>query len=303
MAEKLNQLPHPQNALNKFMVRILFERDQLVQAYNLDGKTVSIFKVKPPNRANNLDGNTYPDIDDINGLVDSQLEDMYHSLYGETPELPKLIDETKTECCMADANFAGVLIPPLNAMVKVHRSCIEDLRMGKGWNWEVHCEAFEELNQLSGVYASKLIKMNINPAGQTTLESTPEISPTVIKPTTRKNSKSKKVQGQGKTIDSDLLFCAALVKHHGYESGSCKNSDPISCTGLASLTKKHTKSCASTFLKKRFKGHCNYVNLCSNSVLLNTAMKMLNGETATPYLLLGAVADKIQGRFEPESDR
>ena len=299
MAKKPNVLPHPQNALNKFMVRIIIERDRLNDAFALDGNTAYPSTTMTPKHLISAE----PCQDNAGGLVESHLEDMYHSLYDETPELPKLIEATKTECCMVDANFAGILIPPLNAMVKVHRSCIEDLRMGKGWNWEVHCEAFEELNQLSGVYASKLIKMNINPAGQTTLESTPEISPTVIKPTTRKNSKSKKVQGQGKTIDSDLLFCAALVKHHGYESGSCKNSDPISCTGLASLTKKHTKSCASTFLKKRFKGHCNYVNLCSNSVLLNTAMKMLNGETATPYLLLGAVADKIQGRFEPESDR
>jgi hypothetical protein len=230
MAEKLNQLPHPQTALNKFMVRILFERDQLVQAYNLDGKTVSIFKVKPhkltnnldgktvsifkvePHKlTNNLDGNTYPDIDDINGLVDSHLEDMYHSLYGEAPELPKLIDETKTECCMADANFAGVLIPPLNAMVKVHRSCIEDLRNGKGWNWETHSEAFEELNQLSGVYTYKL-----NPMTANTIDKPVEIqTPTPLN------------QIAANPADNPVALQPIAKKKKGRDSGSIKINDFI----------------------------------------------------------------------------
>jgi len=297
MAKKPNVLPHPQNALNKFMVRILIERDRLNDAFALDGNTAYPSTTLTPKHLISAE----PCQDNAGGLVESHLEDMYDFLYGETPQLPKLIEETKTECCMVDANFAGILISPLNAMVKVHKSCIEDLRNGKGWNWGTHSEAFEELKQLSGAYASKLIKMTINPAGQTTLESTLEISPTVIKPTTRKYSKSKKVQGLGETIHSDLLFCASLVKHHGYENDICTSFAPLSCTDLGSSLNL-SKNTASLFFLKKFKGHQKYVNMCSDSSLLNTAMKMLSGEASFPHILLGDAAKNIKGKPDPESD-
>ena len=158
MAKRPNVLPHPQNALNKFMVRILIERDRLNDAFALDGNTAYPSTTLTPRQLISAE----PCQDNAGGLVESHLEDMCHSLYGKTPELLKLIEETKTECCMVDANFAGILIPPLSAMVKVHRSCIEDLRNGKGWNWETHSEAFEELKQLSGGYTYKLNQMTAN---------------------------------------------------------------------------------------------------------------------------------------------
>ena len=149
MAKKPHILPNPQNALNKFMVRILFERDQLDRAYNLDGNTISIFKVKP-------NSGTRQDSDDVGGLVDSHLEDKYHSLYGESLELRKLLIDAKGESVKAGVEFKLTLNPLLNSMFKVHESCIEDLRTGKGWNTEAHEKAFEELNQELGAYSERI---------------------------------------------------------------------------------------------------------------------------------------------------
>lgn len=156
MAKKPNVLPHPQNALNKFMVRILFERAQLDRAYNLDGNTISIFKVKPRSGAR-------PDSDDVGGLVDSHLEDMYHSLYGEALELRKLLIDAKGESVKAGLEFKLTLNPLLNAMFQVHESCIEGLRTGRGWNTEAHCKAFEELDHELGAYSERIYQLTANP--------------------------------------------------------------------------------------------------------------------------------------------
>ena len=159
MAKNPNVLSHPQTALNKFMVRILFERDQLDRAYNLDGNTISIFKVKP-------NSGTRQDSDDVGGLVDSHLEDMYHSLYGEPFELRKLLIDAKGESVKAGVEFKLTLNPLLNSMFKVHESCIEDLRTGKGWNTESHHKAFEELNQELGAYSERINQLTANPVGK-----------------------------------------------------------------------------------------------------------------------------------------
>lgn len=128
---------------------------------------------------------------------------------------------------------------------------------------------------------------------------TPEINPMAIKSTSRKNSRSKKVQGE--TLDSDLLFSAALIKHHGYENDICTSFVPLSCTNLASSLGR-AKNSASLFFLKKFKGHKKYVNMCSDSSLLNTAMKMLSGEASSPHILLGDAARSIKGKPDPESD-
>ena len=149
MAKKPHVLPNPQNALNKFMVRILFERDQLDRAYNLDGNTISIFKVKP-------NSGTRQDSDDVGGLVDSHLEDMYHSLYGDALELEKLLINTKAELYKAGADFKMTLDPLLDLMFQVHESCIEDLRTGRGWNTEAHMKAFRALNREREAYSERI---------------------------------------------------------------------------------------------------------------------------------------------------
>lgn len=157
MAKKPNVLPHPQNALNKFMVRIIIERDRLNDAFALDGNTISIFKVKPHS-------GTRSDSDDVGGLADSHLEDMYHSLYGEPLELRKLLIDAKGESVKAGVEFKLILNPLLNAMFQVHESCIEGLRTGNGWNTEAHCKAFEELFQELGTYNERINQIVANPA-------------------------------------------------------------------------------------------------------------------------------------------
>ncbi len=157
MAKKTNELPHPQNALNKFMVRILFEKQKLDRAYNLDGKTISIFKVKP-------NSGTRQGSDDVGGLVDSHLEDMYHYLYDEALELQKLLINAKAECYKAGADFKIILNPLLDSMFFVHESGIEDLRTGKGWNTEAHSKAFEKLNHELGAYSERINQIAANPA-------------------------------------------------------------------------------------------------------------------------------------------
>lgn len=155
MAKKPNVLPHPQNALNKFMVRIVIERDRLINAFALDGNTAYPSTKMTPKHLISAE----PCQDNAGRLVESHLEDMYSQLYGEPIELRVLLIETTRECIKADSSFAAILIPSLTAMLKVHLSCISGLRNEKGWNWEAHGEAFEELSQLSGAYADKLAQM------------------------------------------------------------------------------------------------------------------------------------------------
>jgi len=155
MPKKTNESPRPQNALNKFMCRILFERDELNRAYASDGSTLSIFNVKPPIGARE-------ESDDIGGLVDSHLEDMYHSLYGEPLELRKLLIEAKAESVKAGVEFKLILNPLLDAMFEVQESCIEDLRNGKGWNWVAHGKAFDRLKHELEVYSDRINQITAN---------------------------------------------------------------------------------------------------------------------------------------------
>ena len=156
MAKKPNVLPHPQNALKKFMDRIRFEQRQLDRAYNLDGNTINIFKVKPHS-------GTRSDSDDVGGLVDSHLEDMYHSLYGEPLELRKLLIDAKGESVKAGVEFKLTLNPLLDAMFDVHESSIESLRTGRGWNMEAHCKAFDKLSHELGAYNERIYQLTANP--------------------------------------------------------------------------------------------------------------------------------------------
>jgi len=190
MAKKPNVLPHPQNALNKFMVRIIIERDRLNDAFALDGNTISIFKVKPPS-------GTRPDSDDVGGLVDSHLEDMYHSLYGEALELRKLLIDAKGESVKAGVEFKLTLNPLLNSMFKVHESCIEGLRTGNGWNTEAHCKAFEELFQELGTYGERINQIVANPA----------VNPAALQPSVSQSQ----VKIIGKTKESQKINDQIIV--------------------------------------------------------------------------------------------
>lgn len=298
MAKNPNVLSHPQTALNKFMVRILIERDRLNEAFALDGNTAYPSTTLTPKHLISAE----PCQDNTGGLVESHLEDMYHSLYGETPELPKLIEETKTECCMVDANFAGILIPPLNAMVKVHRSCIEDLRNGRSWNWETHSEAFEELKQLSGAYAGKLIKMTANTDDKPMVESVGETMPKVVMGRVKKKLRSKKLQG--KKLESDIPFSSAITDHHQYEKGSkksgpsCLNFEPISCEELGRKAKLGINS-ASKFIRKWLGTYKDYVAHCRDESII-VDLQLLNNE-ATSRFNINLDAEKI-GVYDPEPD-
>lgn len=180
MPKKTNESPPPQNALNKFMCRILFEKKQLERAYNLDGKTVDISKVKPPS-------GTRKESDDVGGLVDSHLEDMYHSLYGESLNLRKLLIDAKAESVKAGVEFKLVLNPLLNAMFQLHESCIEGMRTGKSWNEEAYCKAFDELNQELEAYSQRINQITTN-----TIDKSVEPKP-IAKKKKRQNSDSTKI--------------------------------------------------------------------------------------------------------------
>ena len=65
-------------------------------------------------------------------------------------------------------------------------------------------------------------------------ESSPVTKSKAITPTSGKRRSRRVV---GKTIDSDLVFIAALTKHHRYGNGSCGNIEPIGCGELAEKNK------------------------------------------------------------------
>ena len=125
-------------------------------------------------------------------------------------------------------------------------------------------------------------------------ESSPVTKSKAVKPTSGK-SRSRRVVG--KTIDSDLVFIAALTKHHGYENGSCINVEPIGCGELAKKTKV-AKSTASRFFKKEFQGYKNYKVHCKTNKIAQS-LKLLNKDLA-PHILLGKRAAEISG--QPASD-
>lgn len=115
-----------------------------------------------------------------------------------------------------------------------------------------------------------------------------------IKPTSGKRRSRRVV---GKTIDSDLVFIAALTKHHRYGNGSCGNIEPIGCGELAEKTKL-AKSTASRFFKKEFQGYKNYQLVCKTG-RISQSLKLLNKDVA-PHILLGKKAAEIAG--QPASD-
>lgn len=131
-------------------------------------------------------------------------------------------------------------------------------------------------------------------SSDTNPESSPVTKSKAVKPTSGK-SRSRRVVG--KTIDSDLVFIAALTKHHGYEDGSCINIEPIGCGELAKKTKV-AKSTASRFFKKEFQGYKNYKVHCKTNKIAES-LKLLNKDLA-PHILLGKRAAEISG--QPSSD-
>jgi hypothetical protein len=81
----------------------------------------------------------------------------------------------------------------------------------------------------------------------------------------------------------------ALTSHHQYENGSCLNPEPIGNNDLA-LMANVSRSTASEFFKREFRGHSKYKLLCRRSGDLVVALKLLNNEFP-PYMLYAATAN------------
>lgn len=64
-----------------------------------------------------------------------------------TKELEKLYDEVKIETLKFDKGFNKCLQPYLNKMMEVHKNCIELVKIGKQWDYQNHCQAFDLLDQ------------------------------------------------------------------------------------------------------------------------------------------------------------
>lgn len=271
MAKKAKQTSCQSNAVKEFMTRILIEGERLRDAYELDRQAGGL----------NV---TATVCNSGGGLVESNLENMYHHLYGNGngPELREFLVKAKSECLdKADANFCMMLIPLLDEMFMVHQSCIETLRTQGIWLWEKHGNTFDKLNQLLEPYSEKL--------GQVAIEF-PKNKGTIKK-------RSKKVVGA--TIESDIKIIGKLTQHHGYYNGSCTNFEPLGCTELASELGL-AKSTVSKFFKKGFHTHADYIRSCTNG-RISEALMLLNQELP-PSKLLGNTADKIKGRTDPDLD-
>ena len=115
------------------------------------------------------------------------------------------------------------------------------------------------------------------------------------KPTPKK-PRSRRLAGA--LMESDLKLGSALVAHHQYKDGSCTNFTPISCKDLGRQLNL-SRNTASLFFRKCFGKYNNYVKKCGESDFLNNAMKLLNGETFSPLILLGPDADKLPAKPAP----
>jgi hypothetical protein len=91
---------------------------------------------------------------------------------------------------------------------------------------------------------------------------------------------SEKGEGREKLI-------SALTAYHRYAEGSLLNLQPVVSNELARLADV-SKSTASEFFAKTFKGHGKYKAVCRDSAMLVAALKLLNNEFA-PYHLFGGV--------------
>jgi hypothetical protein len=78
---------------------------------------------------------------------------------------------------------------------------------------------------------------------------------------------------------------SALTKHHDYAHESCLNQEPIGNNQLA-IQACVSRSTASNFFKKEFRGYAKYKALCRDSGGLAAALKLLNNEFA-PHNLYG----------------
>jgi len=97
-------------------------------------------------------------------------------------------------------------------------------------------------------------------------------------PTKPKRS-TERGEGRAKLI-------AALTKHHKYADGGCLNLEPIGNNELARLAGV-SESTASAFFNKQFEGHTKYRAICTDTMRLVTALKLLNQEFA-PHHLYGS---------------
>lgn len=127
------------------------------------------------------------------------------------------------------------------------------------------------------------------------------INESLAKATKPSSKKPRSRRVAGPLTESDLALRGALVAYHGYKDRICTNFTPISCIVLAGQVNL-SRNTASLFFKKHFSGYSKYVTICGNSDLLNNAMKIFNGETMSPLILLGLDANKLPAKSTPESE-
>lgn len=95
---------------------------------------------------------------------------------------------------------------------------------------------------------------------------------------------------------------AALTEHHQYANGRCGIQDPISNNGLA--RKAHvSKSSASVFFHKYFKGPKKYQRTCFDQDKLNHALALLNNEVKPHRLLDGGKHIPFEASGENDDDQ
>ena len=85
--------------------------------------------------------------------------------------------------------------------------------------------------------------------------------------------------------EARIKIISGLTKHHGYQNGSCSNSEPVVGNQLARDVEVSNGS-VSNFFKKEFGGHSKYRAVCHHSQKLVGALKLLNNEY-TPNILFG----------------
>jgi hypothetical protein len=165
------------------------------------------------------------------------------------------------------------------------------------------------INVVRGLYSS--LKRTEIPVVPVLLPELKETLPSEIKPRlpveasskdskpTPKKPRSRRMAGA--LMESDLKLGSALVAHHQYKDGSCTNFTPISCKDLGRQLNL-SRNTASLFFIKTFGSYKKYVTICGSSSNLNFYMKSLNGESFSPFMLLGDDVNNILEKPAPESE-
>ena len=144
--------------LEEFIARLIWERDLLLAAYRKDGKTIypltfweSPSRKRPKKKKESKKSRPQkgkPKMEPrkirkekVEGkLVETNLETCFHRL-GDT--LRSLWVKSKAESNKVGLTFN--LKPIMDKAFETHNACIEGLRIGEGWNWEIHSKPIDML--------------------------------------------------------------------------------------------------------------------------------------------------------------